>query len=409
MAPLYANLFVLLIAHPGIGKSVAINMASTYWRNTKHLHIAPATMTKAALIDALKECKRYAMNGTDKLEFASLQVPATEFGNLAPAYDLTMFNCLNDLFDCRDDFIERTRGGGEIHIKNPQVSILGATQPDYLSAMMPETAWGMGFASRIIMVYSEDKSSSRRSLFSFTKPNREDHDTLTARLTQITKLVGEFKWEPEAAMLLDQWHIAGGPPIPQIPRLEHYVTRRTIHLVKLMMIASLSRSDSLVIGTEDFNEALDWLIEAEVTMPEIFRAMVMGGDTATLNDAALWVQEQEKKTLNPVPRYRIIDFLRTRMKSVDVMRSFEIMQNANLIKQTGISPKGEPLFNASVIIPSLDPAPKPKAAPEPDLFASPKPPKAKPESLVPAKYILRVPSDTEEEEAYDESYYETHA
>lgn len=411
MRPLYPNTFILLTAFPGIGKSVVINQAEHFLRCTS-VKIAPATMTKAALVDALKDSHQLIDGGPlGVMEYHSLQIPSPELGNLIPAYDLMFMNVINDLFDCRDNFTERTRGGGEISIGNPQISLLGGTQPDYLSAMIPEAAWGQGFTSRMIMVYSDDKTASKRSLFSFKKPSRETHEALAHDIQQIANLKGEFLWTPEAAKVLDQWHLAGGPPIPNIPRLEHYVTRRTIHLVKLMMISSMSRTNDLTITEYDFDTALSWLIEAETTMPLIFRAMIAAGDTALLADCAGWCREEEARLNRPVTEHSIINFLRTRMKSADVTRAFEVMKLSNLIRQAGFDEANKPTYTASIaIIAPPTPAKPPRQASFTFSVEAPSPPsRTTPhESIVPARYILRVTQPEDEEEIHDEDFATIH-
>lgn len=412
MRPLFPNMFVLLTASPGVGKSIVINVAEHFLRCTP-VKIAPATMTKAALVDALKDSHQVIDGGPlGFLEYHSLQIPATEFGNLVPSYDLAFANILNDLFDCRDTFVERTRGSGEITITNPQISIIGATQPDYLAAMIPEQAWGMGFTSRMIMVYSDDKVASMRSLFAFKKPAAELHEALAHDIQQIANLKGEFRWTPDAARALDNWHLAGGPPRPDIPRLEHYTTRRTIHLVKLMMIASMARTNDLTITEYDFDCALEWLLEAEVTMPMIFRAMTMAGDSAILSDATSWVREQEAKLNRPVTEHAIINFLRTRMKSGDVLKAFEVMCSSNLLRKAAIDMTGKPLYTAS---PETVEPPTPRKPPRQHSFefVAPSPPlhPIGEGSLVPARYIIRAitPDDHHEEDLYDQDYITTHS
>ena len=64
----------------------------------------------------------------------------------------------------------------------------------------------------------------------------------------------------------------GEPPVPDHPKLIHYITRRRTHLYKLSMVASIDRSNALSLTQDDFNKALGWLIEAELTMPDIFKA-----------------------------------------------------------------------------------------------------------------------------------------
>ena len=409
MRAIYPNCFILLTAYPGIGKTLPIIAAENFLKCTS-VKIAPATMTKAALVDAIKDSHQIIDGGPlGFLEYHSLQIPAHEFGNLVPAYDLAFMNVLNDLFDCRNNFTERTRGGGEVEIMNPQISILGGTQPDYLASFMPDAAWGMGFSSRMILVYSEDYSASKRSLFSFTPPSSELHAALANDIQHIANLKGEFNWSIEAAKALDTWHIAGGPPKPNIPRLEHYITRRTIHLTKLMMISSLARSNSLVIEELDFDRALSWLTEAEEAMPLIFRAMILAGDAALLSDATLWVSEQEAKNNRPVHEHSIINFLRTRMKSSDVLRAFEVMKNSNLIRQVGMDTRGKPTYTAATETEAPPSAPPPPRQSSFSFGTPSPPPRPNGKGVVPAKYILRVPAEDEEEELYDEDYDATHS
>ncbi len=409
MSPLYPNMLILLVAQPGVGKSVSVNAATHFLRTTHSINISAATMTKAAMIDTMKDsAKTFAGGSLGDMSYSSLFIPATEFGNLVPAYELSMMNAIIDLYDCREDFIERTRGGGEIKIDRPQISLLGATQPDYLSVIMPEAAWGMGFTSRIIMIYSDDRSSSLKSLFGYTKPSKDEHEGLARDLGIITRMKGEFRWTPEAAKALDEWHMSGQHPTPKAPRLQHYNTRRIIHLVKLMTIAALARH-SMVIELCDFEEAIDWLFEAEEFMPEIFRAMVIGGDSAIMADTALWVREQEARHNRPVPHHRLVDFVRTRLKAGDVVKALEVMIAAKMIVEVGIDSRGKPVYTGTPEPDDLTPAAKPHPIPpSPDLFTTPAV-KPSAESLVPAKYILRVPSEADEEEHYDADFYESHA
>jgi hypothetical protein len=398
MPPLYPNMFVLLVATPGIGKSVAINRATQFLRQTKNLKIAPATMTKAAMVDAIKDSHRAVKSQLDGsiLEYHSLIIPSPEFGNLVPAWDSAFMNVLNDLFDSRSDFIERTRGGGEIVIENPQINLLAGTQPDYLNMLMPPEAWGTGFASRNILIFSDDKT--KKSLFGHHRRPKALNDALAADLKQITELQGEFNWHPSAAAALDEWYLLGGEPVPKIHQLEHYITRRHIHLVKLMMISSLSRNNDLTLERCDFDTALGWLLEAEATMPGIFRAMTMTADAALTYDAALWVQEQEKALGHGLAEHTIVNHLRSRMKTHEVMKAYELMQTCGMLVQSGLDARGKPLYSA----PDIDPPTKPRPPARP-LMPSPPPSNA---PLVPARYILRVSASDEDDLPPPEHYPE---
>src|SRR5215471_17873329 len=84
---LYPNLYVILVARPGIGKTVMLTQVERLWREIKDLHVAPTSATRAALIDALSEAKRDVIDWSAKepmTSFNSLQVIAGELGVLIP-------------------------------------------------------------------------------------------------------------------------------------------------------------------------------------------------------------------------------------------------------------------------------------------------------------------------------------
>ena len=55
---IYPNLFIMLVGNPAIGKGIAIKRVDSIWRETKAIHVAPQSMTKAALLDQLVSRKR---------------------------------------------------------------------------------------------------------------------------------------------------------------------------------------------------------------------------------------------------------------------------------------------------------------------------------------------------------------
>jgi hypothetical protein len=155
---IYPNLYVLLVAPPGIGKSEAIRRTGDLWRKTENLHVAANSVTSSCFLDILARStvKSTLPDGSFQL-FHGLNVAASEFGVLCPAHDLEFLNTLNDIFDCPDDFSEERRHRAEdqqLAIKYPIMNILGGTQPGFLSELLPEQAWSMGFTSRLLMIYS---------------------------------------------------------------------------------------------------------------------------------------------------------------------------------------------------------------------------------------------------------------
>ena len=102
-------------------------------------------------------------------------------------------------------------------------------------------------------------------------------------------------------------------PIPGHGKLTHYNTRRLAHCLKLTIVASVSRSSYLDIEVDDFLLARDWLLEAKIYMPDIFKSMGGSNEAKAMDDCWYLVFEQYAKTKKPVSETVLFDFLRKRL------------------------------------------------------------------------------------------------
>jgi hypothetical protein len=137
------------------------------------------------------------------------------------------------------------------------------------------------------MIYSDE--SKLTDIFEDQLDTDRLRSEIMSKLYHISQLFGQMKWEPEAANLIRDWHMAGGPPVPGHSKLVHYLRRRTLHVVKLAMISAIAASGQLIIRTSDSRRALAWLLEAERYMPEIFRAMTGKNDAQVLEELQLYM------------------------------------------------------------------------------------------------------------------------
>jgi hypothetical protein len=182
-----------------------------------------------------------------------------------------------------------------------------------------------------MLVYSG--AEAPQDIFGDVFSDDEKANDLIHDLKIIGKYYGAMKVTEEAAELINEWHKKGGEPAPDHPKLLHYNTRRTAHLLKLSMAASASDNDSLIINIDHVAEALDWLVEAEGMMPDIFKSMKNGGDGQTIADAyhylyTIWVKEKK-----PVSEHRLFHFLQERTAAPNVVRIAEVMEKAGLVKK----------------------------------------------------------------------------
>jgi hypothetical protein len=334
--PFFPNLYVFLVGTPASGKTFALTKVRTFWKKLTDFKIAPTSMTAASLSDALDNAKRHIvqLNRTPSyLEYNSLLIASPELSVLLPGYDGEMMSRLTDLYDCGPYEETRRTRGTAISIPNTQLNILAATTPSYLGDLLPQAAWDQGFISRVIMIYSGERI--RHVFFADRLQKLKLEEDLIADLRTISSLSGKFDWTPEAAALIQEWADSGGPPAPDHPRLQHYNGRRNAHLLKLSMIASASRSNSLKIEIEDVQVAQDWLAEAETFMPDIFKTMGGNSDAVALDETYHFVATLYAKEGKPVMEHRIVGFAQQRVPLHSVGKVIEQMERASMIEKAG--------------------------------------------------------------------------
>lgn len=332
---IYPNLYVMLIAPPGVGKSRAIDYVLDFWLASRELRVAPDSLTKAALVDAVADASRkIVIDPTTMVEFNSLLVPASELGVLLPSHDLEFLNTLNYIYDNPRYYRERRRHakGDPIEITKPQLNIIGGTQPAYLASLLPEEAWGMGFMSRMLMIYATEPVDV--PLFSEgNEENQAFFRCIADDIKGLVRLHGVFAWDEDVKAAIEKWVKDKCPPRPEHSKLSHYIARRPVHILKLMQVSSASRSDEMLITMDDFERAKTWLFEAEHYMPDIFKDMVYKSDTQVLQELHYYAWRIYAKERQPIHTSRLFKFLSAKVPSEKIERILDTADKADIVKR----------------------------------------------------------------------------
>jgi hypothetical protein len=330
---IYPNLFTFLVGPPGSGKDNAIRPIRELWGKVQGLNISPDNVTKASLIDALAKSLRTVINGsTTAYSFSAMCVPCPELGVFFTHHDLEFLSVINHIYMSPPSYREERRTSGAIEINKPHLVILGGTQPDFLNSLLPEEAWGMGFTSRVIMIYANE--TFKGDLFA-TVARRASN--LAVGLNDIFKYKGEFSWTRPAVDEINAWNNAGCPPTPTHSKLLHYNRRRALHTIKLAMISSAASSPELIVTVDDFERAKDWLIAAEIHMPDIFRAMGQRSDTQILTDLHFHLYRKwSSVTLDlrkPIVTQDVYKFLESRVPSEKIKGLMDVAEKAGYMRR----------------------------------------------------------------------------
>lgn len=289
---IYPNLFIMLVARPGVGKSLIINPILDIWKACPLLSTGSQTLTSASFIDELKASYRERTLGGKTYKSSALLLGSSEFGSLTPAYDQSLLTRMADIYDGRPDFDSSTRGDGIIKIPYPLVHFIVGITPKFLGGVVPDTAWQQGFMARIHLIFSDERTSlTKEQLFSpklLIKEKEELQREVIKKIIALCHFHGEFSWSTDAAEAMYQWVSAGLPPVPGHPKLETYCVRRFVHTCKLSMIIAAA-SQRHQISLNDFLCAKMFLLESEETLGETFTAMNQSTDADQIDQIYHWL------------------------------------------------------------------------------------------------------------------------
>lgn len=349
---LYPNLYVVLVGPPGVGKTILTSQVWSMWNNLSDVgdpngfHLASSSLTSASIVDDLREATRRIIHPNMEISsFNSLAICSNELGVLLPEYDTSFMSKLTDIYDGHPYSERRRTKELNFKIDAPQLNMIACTTPSYLNGMLPEGAWDQGFLSRTLIVFSAE--TLRRPIFGETVLHQDLRKDLEHDLQLIFHTFGKITFDEEAVKGIENWAAAGGPPVPEHPKLMHYNTRRTAHLLKLCMIACVSAGEALTVTLDNFHTALDWLLEMENVLPDIFKAMVVGGDSRAMEECWYQVGLWHQKDSRPIAEARIVAFLAERIPAHNISRVMEVMERVGMLKKEFTGAPGEWYIPAS--------------------------------------------------------------
>jgi hypothetical protein len=194
-----------------------------------------------------------------------------------------LIDVLTKLFDCPESFSYDTITHGQKVIREPYVTVLAGTTPETLEKVLPDTAVGGGFASRIMFIYQADTEKPRKD---FQSPD-EAHVFLQTELTRlashISLISGEASLDPEAHEYYDDWYERIEQP--EDSRIDGFVARKHDHVLRVSMILCAARmTDRLVIDIKDVDSAIKAVETVERFLPNALSGVGSSHAIKTVQD-----------------------------------------------------------------------------------------------------------------------------
>lgn len=269
----YPNHFILLIAPSGrCRKSTAISIGVKLLKKAKIVNILAEKITPEALIEALARGggTENSTLSTDCSGFIHAPELAVFLGK--QMYNEGLVALLTGLSDNPPDWEYRTRTKATVKLTNVNLSMLGASTPDWLYDSIPQSAFGGGFMSRILFVVANRTDR----VLPFPPPeDAKLGEDLVKRLLAYHNQDTQFTNSPDGL----EWYTAWYQRIAQErlniddPKLSGYFERKPDHLIRLAMILTVSQGEGNKLTAEVYQQALLILDTLEVPMPDAFVAV----------------------------------------------------------------------------------------------------------------------------------------
>ena len=286
----YPNMYIVLVGPPGKArKGTAMGPGKRFLEDLQ-VPMSAEAITREALIRRMADVSDSIIDlKTGESEFhSSLTVFAPELTVFLGHQNYTLMSDLTDWFDCARKWRYETKGSGVDDIIGVWVNLIGATTPDLIRTALPLDAIGGGLTSRMIFIFEPDKGKIVPTPF-LTDKEISLRMKLMSDLQRIHAMQGKFTITKKFLDKWIDWYSTqdANPPFND-NRFAGYIERRAVHVMKLCMICSASRSNKMVINEDDFDRGLGFLKSAEIKMPQAFSGV---GKNTNADTMAALMQE----------------------------------------------------------------------------------------------------------------------
>lgn len=293
----FPNIYVLLVSHPGQGKSVsldaAVDVLKAVSRKTGTINIMPAQVTEAKFIELMGHGRSFMHKWTEEsLDEAGTKVltpkEMTYFQNAAFYYaseaSATLKNifgdfiaCLTNFYDCPSAWSRATKKDGKpIVLQNVCMNMLAASTFDYLGKIVSDENIQGGFASRVIYVQQlEDKIRVQKFQSGLDADSRKEYANYQAALvedlTAISKLIGPMHATPEYGAAWEAWYPEQQRSLlNKEERMRSILTRTNTNVFKVSMLLSAAESDDRTLKLHHLERAIQLVEGVNAHVPRIF-------------------------------------------------------------------------------------------------------------------------------------------
>lgn len=325
--PIHPNIWAIIIAPSGYGKSVPLDMAEAIVRKAGvGGGILPGSFSQEALLSQL---------GKTPTSIFFLQEFSAFIRGLEREYNAGATAWLTELYDVPSEYTRMTMKQGEAHpttLKKPCITILGASSPAWFSETFKEGHLSGGFLARFLFCPSTDVGDY------VGHPGPRDDGieaTLAAHLQMVSKLSGKFDLSA-VKQQFDDWDFNFRKNLRHncLPEFSGMRSRAGMMVLKAAMIWHVSAEPTdLVITTEDMDKAIKY-VEWSIGKAEKYLTEEVARDK--FEDERMKLIEVLARAGGGMPRAKAM--MNGHLSAQQMDRAIEtLVQTERLIVETGSS------------------------------------------------------------------------
>lgn len=282
----FPNMFVFLVAHPGVGKSSALDKGTALLRElnrTKEgrINFMPTQVTEAQFINLMSVSDIYEV-GSVKYYQSAAYYAASEASNSLKNLFGDFIACITDFYGCPQDWKKSTVKGGTVKLNNICFNLIAGSTFDYLSKLITNDNIMGGFASRITYVIYNEKATDEEiaykaqlqtSLIGEAVERLKYRAALVEDLADIHKMIGAFRCTPELGAAYTEWFKVYEKARQDNPseKMQSLLVRKPTSLFKLCMNLSAAESSERIITGAHWERALSMIENVEKDLPGMLR------------------------------------------------------------------------------------------------------------------------------------------
>lgn len=283
-APIFANLYLVVVAPPGVGKSLPAIMTKKMLATLKEIKVIPGTdkIDTVNLVNFLPDSltvERLIESLASHVESIKVSDNPKKFyvhssGTFYIVEELTgLFKTKQeDLIDFLTlgwnggDFKRETKSGDRNTITQMCLNLFGCTTTDRLAQGINSNLISQGFTARTIFLYGH-KAFHRKPGINPGADQRAAMEEVKKHWRSLGKLVGQVSQPPEVTEWINNWLVNGySNKLNKDKKLEDYYGRKDHHLKKMAMVCHFAEKTTMTLEVEDFEIALKELELIEIDM-----------------------------------------------------------------------------------------------------------------------------------------------